>query len=405
MAVTVVIEIQWLAHAAVARAAAAYYHGQFQPQSLLNIDFLALSYMLVYLIFCLPASYVIDTKGIKVGLGIGCLLTAFFSLLKGFGASSFMLVVIAQLGLAVAQPFILNAVTAVSVRWFPLQERGTAAGMAALAQYVGIIIAMGITPLLVVTSPADPNYGQGISAMLLVYGVISAIVALGAIILIREKPKTPPSGESQVHVKFIEGMREIFGKPDMILTIILFFIGLGIFNAVSSMVDAISGSLGIIDSDGMIGVLMIAGGVVGALILPILSDKFRKRKLFLVLCMAGMIPALAGLAFADRLFQSGDAIYRAALVSSFLLGFFVMSAGPIGFQYAAEVSYPAPESASQGFLILSGQITGMIFVALMSVGNNQYLKSIMTLFSILSIVSLVLVLFIKESPMITTEGK
>ena len=28
-----------------------------------------------------------------------------------------------------------------------------------------------------------------------------------------------------------------------------------------------------------------------------------------------------------------------------------MSAGPLGFQYAAEVSHPAPESTSQGMLL------------------------------------------------------
>ena len=106
------------------------------------------------------------------------------------------------------------------------------------------------------------------------------------------------------------------------------------------MVDSISASLGVDDSDGLIGVAMLGGGVIGAIILPMLSDKFRKRKLFLVLGLGGMLPGVAGLAFADLIAAGPDGAYVIALTASFILGFFVMSAGPIGFQYAAEVSYP-----------------------------------------------------------------
>jgi hypothetical protein len=80
-----------------------------------------------------------------------------------------------------------------------------------------------------------------------------------------------------------------------------------------------------------------------------------------------------------------------------------MSAGPLGFQYAAEVSHPAPESTSQGMLLWVGQITGMIFVAGMSIESNRYLPAFMLAFSILAIVSAFVVFFLKESPMIITE--
>ena len=146
MLITMVVEIQWLAHAAVARPAEVFYEGQFDPSSFFNIDFLAMVYMLVFIIMSFPASYVIDTYGIRVGISIGAVLVGVCGLLKGIFADDFTAVVVAQVGLAVAQPFILNAVTAVSVRWFPLRERGMAAGLAALAQYVGIVIAMIVTP-------------------------------------------------------------------------------------------------------------------------------------------------------------------------------------------------------------------------------------------------------------------
>ena len=82
-----------------------------------------------------------------------------------------------------------------------------------------------------------------------------------------------------------------------------------------------------------------------------------------------------------------------------------MSAGPVGFQYAAEVCFPAAESTSQGLLLLAGQVTGLVFVAGMSMRGNIYLPAFMTLFCILAVASLALTLLLKESPLIATEGE
>jgi MFS family permease len=183
----------------------------------------------------------------------------------------------------------------------------------------------------------------------------------------------------------------------MRIALFLFLIGLGIFNAISSMTDSIAEKAGVEDSDGLIGGVMLIGGIIGAIIIPTLSDKFKRRKPFLVICIMGMLPAVAGLAFAGHLSADADTVYRISLISSFILGFFVMSAGPVGFQYAAEVSYPAPESTSQGILLWVGQLTGMIFVAGMSVRDNQYLGSFMVLFTILALFAMIGALLLKES--------
>lgn len=405
MLITVAVEIQWLTHAPVARAAEVFYAGQFDPASLINVDFLAMSYMLLFLVFCLPASYVIDTYGIRRGVGIGAALAGAAGLVKGLFGAHFAVVLAAQLVLAAAQPFIINGVTALTVRWFPLKERGLAAGLASLAQYLGIILVMAVTPLMVVSSPADPRYGQGMDRMLLIYGIFTAAAAVAALVFMREKPPTLPGREEYRPAPFTAGLKRILSLRDMRITLLLFFIGLGIFNAVSSMVDSIAGYLGVVDSDGMIGVLMLLGGVIGALVLPTLSDKFMKRRIFLVLCMGGMVPGLFGLTFAGRLFADPAAAYALALVSSFILGFFVMSAGPIGFQYAAEVSAPAPESTSQGLLLLSGQITGLVFVAGMSVRDNAYLGGFMVFFFAAAVAAVLLVLLLKESPMMEAARK
>ena len=99
---------------------------------------------------------------------------------------------------------------------------------------------------------------------------------------------------------------------------------------------------------------MIVGGIIGAVIIPLLSDHYRKRKPFLMLAVIGATLGLVGLTFA--------ASYWLLLVSAFIFGFFLLSAGPVGFQYGAEVTYPTPEGTSNGLLLLMGQISGIIFI-------------------------------------------
>jgi len=403
MLINMVVQIQWLAHAAVARPAAVFYEGQFDPASFFNIDFLAMVYMVVFVVMSFPASYVIDTYGIRVGISIGAVLVGLCGLCKGLFADDFAAVVAAQVGLAVAQPFILNAVTAVSVRWFPLRERGMAAGLSALAQYVGIVVAMIATPFMVGSDPAEAGYGTGFEQMLSTYGWLTFGAALLTLLFLRERPPTPPSVDTQDKQSFWKGIGHILKQRDMLIMLYLFLVGLGIFNAVSSMTDSIAAHAGVEDSDGLIGGLMLIGGIVGASILPVLSDKFRKRRIFLVICVTGMVPGIFGLTFAGNLSADPTTIYTISLISSFVLGFFIMSAGPLGFQYAAEVSHPAPESTSQGMLLWVGQITGMIFVASMSIENNRYLPALMTAFAALSLISAGVVLLLRESPMIITE--
>ena len=49
-----------------------------------------------------------------------------------------------------------------------------AAGLLALAQYIGIIVAMLVTPMLVGSDPSNlADYGTGFERMLWIYGIIS----------------------------------------------------------------------------------------------------------------------------------------------------------------------------------------------------------------------------------------
>lgn len=375
---TVVIEIQWLTFASVATAAQDYYNA-----STLQIDFFSIIYMIVFIVLSIPASIIIDTYGLKRGLAIGAILTAIFSILKAVYAESYIIVAVAQTGLAAAQPFILNAVTKVGAQWFPKNERATVAGIGSLAQYVGIIIALAATPVLI--SQFD-NGSWDLSNMLMTYGIISVIGSVLLLLFFKERPPTSPdTAEEAERVNPIEGMKSIFRSMDMKRVLVMFFIGLGIFNAVSTCIDQICGSLSM-EETGMVGGVMLVGGVLGALIIPPISDKMKKRKPFLTLCMAAMLPGLIGLAYFTT--------FIPLMISGFIFGFFIMSAGPIGFQYGAEKSHPSPESISQGLILLAGQVSGILFV--FGVNSIGVLSS-MVIFSILILLNVFLTLRLSES--------
>lgn len=381
--ITAVIEIQWLTFAPIAREARSVY-----GVSALGIDLLSMVFMGVFLVACIPASWVIDTWGIRVGVGLGAVMTGCFAMVKGFFPHQYTQVLLAQIGLAVAQPFILNAVTKVAYQWFPLTERALAVGIATLAQFLGIIIVMVATPSMVTHMPDGTC---DISGLLMTYGRVTLLGSVIFLLLAREKPPTPPHSEEQLSLSVFKGIGHIFRQRDMWLVFPLFFIGLGMFNAISTCIDQICQSKGLsTEQTGLIGGIMLIAGLIGAVVLPLFSDMLRKRKAFIVMAMAGMTPGLIGLTV------SRD--YPVLLASSFVIGFFLLGAGaPVGFQYSAEVTRPAPESTSQGLILLIGQFSGILFILMMNVLTIQ---TSMMIFLSMAGLNIVLSLSLNESKMI-----
>jgi len=269
-------------------------------------------------------------------------------LMRGLVATNYTLVLLAQIGIAVGQPFILNAVTKVAARWFPLQERATASGFGSLAMYIGILAGMALTPFLTLQT--------GIVRMLLVYGAGALVTAVIFLAVAREAPPSPPgpAGQEERALMF-DGLRQALRNKNFLLLMLIFFIGLGVFNSVTTWIEDIVRPRGFsITQAGIAGGLMIVGGVIGALTIPALSDRYRRRVPFILIALTGTLPGLAGITFAT----SPSLLY----LSGFVFGFFLLSSGPIGFQYGAEIARPTPEGTSNGLLLLMGQISGIAFI-------------------------------------------
>jgi MFS family permease len=336
-------QVLWITFAPITSRAAAFY-----GVSELDVGMLSMCFMIVYVLVSIPASWVIDTYGIRIGAGTGVALTGVFGLLRGLPSHSYGLVLVAQIGIAVGQPFILNAVTTVAARWFPLRERATASGLGSLSLYLGILLGLVLTPILATRLHVD--------GMLLVYGVAALGAAVVFFGLARERPPTPPCLPGlEARSLVLDGFRRIFRHRSFLLLLAIFFVGLGAFNAVTTWIEEIVRPRGFgSEQAGLIGGAMIVGGVLGAVVLPSLSDRFRRRKPFMLASIAGAIVGLVGVTWAQTLGM--------LVTSALVLGFFLLSAGPIGFQYGAEITFPIPEGTSNGLLLMMGQISGILFV-------------------------------------------
>ncbi len=343
MAVAVINQLLWITYAPVTSDAANFY-----SVSTLSIGMLSMSFMIVFILVSIPASWVIDRFGIRIAVGTGALLTGIFGLLRGLAGSNYSLALFAQIMIAVGQPFILNAVTSIAARWFPPDERATASGLGSLSIYLGILLGMLLTPLLALRF--------GIGGMLLIYGIISLIPAVVFFILVKEHPAdAPKTTEPEVRSLMFDGLREILKNKNFWLLMAIFFVGLGTFNAVTTWIEDLLKPRGFnITQAGITGGMMIIGGIIGAVIMPTLSDKKRKRVPFIFTSILGAALGLAGVTYASG--------YPVLLASAFILGFFLLSAGPIGFQYGAEITRPVPQGTSNGLLLLMGQISGILFI-------------------------------------------
>jgi MFS family permease len=384
MLVVSINQLMWITFAPVTGVAATFYH-----VSDLSIGLLSMVFMVVYILVSIPASAIIDIYGIRIAVGIGAVLTGIFGLMRGIMGDNFMWVIVSQVGIAIGQPFLLNAMTTVAARWFPLSERATASGLGSLAMYFGIILGMVFTPFLVIQS--------GMRSMLITYGIISGIATIVFLALVRERPPTPAGEEERSLV--LDGLKSMLQRKNYILLLIIFFFGLGVFNAVATWIEEILRPRGFtVTQAGMAGGLMIFGGLAGAAIISWLSDRYRRRVPFILLALAVSSLGLIGITFATN--------YALLLTSSFIMGFFLLSAGPIGFQYGAEITFPAPEGTSNGLLLLMGQISGIAFIFGMDFfktpGSGSMTYSLVILTGLL-ILSFLLAIRLRESKLLTEE--
>ncbi len=366
MAVNLMIQVLWISYAPVSTVASGYY-----GVSAVAVGALAMTFMLVYLPLSLPASYLIDRRGFRFAVGGGALLAGVAGLARGLAGAHYGLALLATVGAAAAQPFLLNAWTTLSAHWFPRSQRATAVSLVTLANLVGTGVGMALTPVLV----GSLSIGQ----VQLLYGGCALVAGAVFVLVARDRPPVPPDvDEGEDRALVLDGLRHALTVRPFLVFLALAFVAMGVFNGLSTWVEEIVRPRGFSSVDaGNLGALLLAGGVIGAVVLSALSDRAQRRVPYLAVALLVAAPALVGVAIADtRLGLFG---------SAFVLGFFMTSALPVGMQYAADITRPTPEGTSNGLIQLAGQAS-VVFVFLMAVtrtGSGSFVPSLCVLAGLL----------------------
>ena len=381
MYVAALTQLYWLNFAAIET----YMEQQLnRPAS--DIELLFVIFPLIQVILTIPAGIIIDKIGFKWGVGIGAIFTGLFALLRVVSPASFEMLLIAQAGISIGQPFIMNGVTKLATVWFSPKEEATAVGLGSLALFVGMLVAYKLTPLLV--------QGRDLSLMLWIYGIAGLIGSLAFIFLIKAHPLTPSRApeQGQSEVKW-GGMGVIIKNRNFLLLGFVALVGIGVFNGVASWLEKILQDMHNISmiNTGNVFAMLIVGGLIGCFVIPPISDKIGRRKPFLLLA-----PLVGAICITALIFIQG---YIGNMINGLVLGFFLLSALPIMYTMSAEMTGPKYAGVSVGYLQLLGNVAAVILVPIMEWLNSatgQFIIPLVMLV-VLLLVAFVIALWIRDT--------
>lgn len=385
---TAVIQLMWTTFFSITTDSWKYYGFTDAVKGESAISLLSIIFMAGMILLSIPALAAFEKFGFKKAVGFGVVLSGVCAVFRGVFGDSYTMVIVASVGFAVAQPFLLNSPGLVAGRWFPEGERATANSVGLLCSYFGMCVGLLLTPVLL-------SAGMTIKTMLMVYGVIGAATAVLFVVFVKEKPPTPPCSEEEaVRSDFTVGIKSVMKKKNFILVLIVFFCMFGIFNTLFTMIEPILRQLsneGVNATQvGIIGVIILGVGIAGSLILSLISDKDARHRRLPYMVLANVVGA-AGLA----LFIVMKGFSGMALAAA-LYGFFIVGGAPLVLTFAAEAVYPTSEGTSEGLLMFSGNVAGVLFLggATLFHGNHRLLLISMV---VITVAYILLMFLMKES--------
>ncbi len=381
MLINIMVQVLWICYAPIASSAAVSY-----GVSRESVDLLANLFMLIYIPVSFPAAWAIDHFGFKKAVGFGAILMAVFGLLRALFPFNYSVALIGSIGIAVGQPFLLNAFTKLAAVWFPQKQRATITGIIFLAMFLGIGVGEALGPRLV-----DAYH---IAGMQMIYGGATLAAVVLFLIFARSKPPTPVGPpETEARALVLDGLKKMLRQREVYFLSFALFIGSGIVNAVFTLIDGFGREKGLsIDQGVTLTVVLLAAGIVGSIALPVLSDAIRQRKTIILLGIFGAVPATLCLAMGKG--------FHFEIACFVLLGFCITGVTPLAYQYGAEITHPAPEGTSNGIFALVVQASGLLIVLmdrLKSAFHNSYIPSLIGL-AVMIAASGLLFLVAKESP-------
>uniref|UniRef100_A0A8B9RRS3 Major facilitator superfamily (MFS) profile domain-containing protein n=1 Tax=Accipiter nisus TaxID=211598 RepID=A0A8B9RRS3_9AVES len=181
----------------------------------------------------------------------------------------------------------------------------------------------------------------------------------------KDKPPYPPSRAQALirsrpteEYSYVQSILCLLRNGNFLLLMVTYGLNTGCFYALSTLLNrmVIHHYPGEEVNAGRIGLTIILSGMVGALISGIWLDRTKTYKqttlVVYIMSLVGMIAYT---------FTLSLGYLWVVFVTAGMLGFFMTGYLPLGFEFAAELTYPESEGTSSGLLNVSAQIFGIAF--------------------------------------------
>ncbi|ETN67762.1 hypothetical protein AND_000456 [Anopheles darlingi] len=359
--------VQWIQYSIVANIMAKYYN-----ISAAWIDWTSMIFMVIYIVLVFPVSYVMDVRNMRQSAVIGTVGTALGAWIKVFSTnpSQFEIVMIGQTVSAIAQVFLLSIPSRLSATWFSPQEASSVCAFGVFGAQLGIAIGFFLTPMIIVNNDDVSLIGVDLQIFLMGVAGFSTMIACMVIAIFKSEPPFAPS-QLQALQRTMKPRRKdywpsvvrLLQDENYIILVIAYGINVGLFNAFSTLLNQIVLNY-FPDSAtdaGRVGLALIVLGLIGSMVFGYLLDTSHKYKATAVwVCrLSAVTMVIFALALQSR-------SKKLLAVASVFLGFFMTGFQPIGYEFAAELTFPEPDGPVMGILNISTQVFGIVITLMIS---------------------------------------
>ena len=387
--------VHWVTFASCAAKFGKFYH--------LNhymVDAFSLLFMLLYPFGCIPEAYLIDNVSMQIGLTISAICLIIGAGLKIFINTSIVFAYIGQFLTAIFQPAILNSPGKIAATWFNEKKRTLVTSICCVSNTIGIMFGYIFHVFFIEENTVNPKiWKDSFQFYLIIEFIITFILCLLFMVLMRNKPKFPPS-YSQQNYKILslkEGLRSLKGDKNFIKVLISLTCIVGFINIFGTIFNSYMALYKIKDSTATyIAATANFVGIIAALLVGSIIDKSKKYKFAMIICnIISLCTFIVTLILMETINQKYLSIIS-FICYTFIIGFSV----PIytsGMDFVCEITYPVGESISEGVIMTFNQIMGIIGILIcdsfrLYLKQYKFLTNLFCIFLfIISCVSLLLV--------------
>ncbi|VDM38509.1 unnamed protein product [Toxocara canis] len=356
--------MQWIEYSIIAHIIVHFYSVSYAA-----VDWTSMIYMLSYIIFVIPASWILDKYGLRVSVLLGASGNCLGAWIKTLSTNphSFWITFVGQTIVGSSQMFILGIPPRLAAVWFGPEQVSTACAAGVFGNQLGIAIGFVVPPLLVHMGKME-SIAADLKLLFLISAVTNSIILSLIFFFFSKQPPLPPSlaqlqsSERAVDKNYVSSLKQLAANPNYLLLLITYGINVGVFYAVSTLLSQMV--LHYYPEEqaniGTIGLLIVVAGMVGSVVCGIILDKFHRYKLTTVVVY---LFSFVGMVLFTFTIDLGHIWY--IFVIAALLGFFMTGSLPIGFEFAAELTFPIAEGTTSGLLNASAQVFGVLMTMIM----------------------------------------